>query len=360
MKIHRSRFNQSGLTLLELLVVLSILAVLSTVALTSSSGIADQARYEATQRTLENIRDAVLGPANLRNTDGTLLYTGFVADTGRLPRAVAEVVAGGTVLTLAELVEQPAGMAAYQVLPAITMYCTPPAEADAENPVDPDDLLPDTVRLGVGWRGPYLRLTPGNLLPRDGWGADLVTPLGVVAGFPNNCLLNASDGAVGAGDPIEQIVSYGRNGALGGVDAYDADLEANPVDFSDLVAVTVVAQVEIQNSAGTVLNSSDITRVFVRLFEPNSSSGTIAVKAAVGPVGAMGDPFDSYHEHNSNLLTFFPVSTTPGIRAIRAYALKNTDPTRPVNAGFLKSAPIYLRATPGSPNIIKLVIINNP
>ncbi|MBE2286737.1 MAG: prepilin-type N-terminal cleavage/methylation domain-containing protein [Prosthecobacter sp.] len=353
--LHRPFIPRSGLTLLELLVVLSILAVLSTVALTSSSGIADQARYEATQRTLENIRDAVLGPDNLRDNDGTLLYTGFVADTGRLPRAVAEVVDGGTVLTLAELVEQPAGMAAYDVIPAITSNCTPSAEAD-----DLDlDLSSDTVRLGVGWRGPYLRLTPGNLLPRDGWGAQLVTPVGVVPGFPNNCLLNGIL-PVAAGDPIDQIVSYGRDGVPGGADAYDADLEVNPVNFSELVEATVLPQVEIQNSAGTVLNSSDITRVFVRLFEPNTSTGTIAAKAAVGPVGAMGDPFDSYHEHNSDLLTFSPVSTTPGIRVIRAYALKNADPTRPTTAGVLKSAPVYLKVRPDSPNTITLVIINNP
>ncbi|WP_397381882.1 prepilin-type N-terminal cleavage/methylation domain-containing protein [Prosthecobacter sp.] len=351
MKIHRPSLHPSGLTLLELLVVLTILVVLSTVAITSTSGVADQARYEATQRTLENIRDAVIGPANLRDTDGTLLYTGFMADTGRLPQAAAEVVDGGTVLTLAELVQQPAGMAAYQVLPAITSNCTPADEADEED----IKVNADTVRLGVGWRGPYLRLPPGNLLPRDGWGAQLVTPAGVVPGFPNDSLLN-SGGAVGAGDPIDQITSYGRDGAAGGVDVYDAELDVN---FSEMVAATVVAQVEIQDSTGTVLNSSEITRVFVRLFEPNSSDGMISVKAAVGPEGAMGDPFDSYHEHDNDLLTFSPVSTTPGIRAVRAYARKDDGTTRPVNAGNLRSAPVYLRARPGS-NTIKLVIINKP
>ena len=349
----RAWSDQRGLTLLELLVVLSILAVLSTVALTSSSGLADQARYEATQRTLENIREAVLGPANLRDTDGTLLYTGFVADTGRLPRAVAEVVAGGTVLTLAELFEQPAGMAAYQVLPATTSNCTPSTEADAADPVPPAGVSADTVRLGVGWRGPYLRLTPGNLLPRDGWGAQLVTPVGVVPGFPNNCLLNGIL-PVAAGDPIDQIVSYGRDGALGGADAYDADLN---VDLQNQSVSTLVVQVEIRNPGGTLLDHTlvppTIERIFVRLFEPNSATGSISVQPARAPLGGP-DPYDTYHSHSGPTLTFDPITTSPGPRALRAYALENAVPPKPDQADH-KSPPYYLSVRPGS-NTVKLIL----
>lgn len=351
--LHRPIIPSSGLTLLELLVVLSILAVLSTVALTSSSGIADQARYEATQRTLENIREAVLGPANLRDTDGTLLYTGFVADTGRLPQAVAEIVDGGTVLTLAELVEQPAGMAAYNVLPAITSNCTPSTEADADDPVPPDEVSADTVRLGVGWRGPYLRLTPGNLLPRDGWGADLVTPVGVVPGFPNNCLLNGIL-PVAAGDPIGQIISYGRDGALGGADAYDADVD---VVLQNQNTSTLVVQVEIRKPDGTFVDhtTSSIQRVFVRLFEPHSTTGTISVQPARAPLGGP-DPYDTYHSHSAPTLTFDPITTSPGPRVLRAYALEDADPTRPTNEDH-KSPPYYLSVRPGSntPTIILTV-----
>ena len=94
----RARSGQRGLTLLELLVVLSILAVLSTVALTSSSGLADQARYEATQRTLENIREAVLGPGghervlSRASSGGAGLGRGARGATGHLG-AVAQFAA---------------------------------------------------------------------------------------------------------------------------------------------------------------------------------------------------------------------------------------------------------------------------
>src|SRR5947209_18975108 len=77
-----------GLTLVELLVVLLILAILTTVAITATSGLVDQARYDATQRTLQNTQDAIIGPAGQREPDGTPLITGFVSDVGRLPVTV--------------------------------------------------------------------------------------------------------------------------------------------------------------------------------------------------------------------------------------------------------------------------------
>ncbi|MFZ2279781.1 MAG: prepilin-type N-terminal cleavage/methylation domain-containing protein [Prosthecobacter sp.] len=341
MKIHRPSLHQSGLTLLELLVVLTILVVLSTVAITSTSGVADQARYEATQRTLENIRDAVIGPANLRDTDGTLLYTGFVADTGRLPKAVAEVVDGGTVLTLAELVQQPAGMAAYQVLPAITSNCTPADEADAEDPMPPAKVSADTIRLGVGWRGPYLRLPPGNFLPRDGWGAQLVTPVGLVPGFPNDSLLNGG-GAVGAGDPIDQIISYGRDGAVGGVDAYDADQSIAFEATSYNSELTV--QVEFRNATGVISPPTPSRNIFVRLFGPDPNSGNIRVKkslvqATPGMASIVTMSF-SFPEDGSGI----PVTIGPC--AVRAYFEDDANPL----TDDPKSPPAYLMLRPGQNN----------
>jgi hypothetical protein len=276
---------------------------------------------------------------------------------------VAEIVDGGTVLTLAELFEQPAGMAAYQVLPAITMYCTPSTEADAEDPVPPDEVSTDTVRLGFGWRGPYLRLTPGNLLPRDGWGGELVTPVGVVPGFPNNCLLNGIL-PVAAGDPIDQIISYGRDGATGGADAYDADLG---VAFpSSLLTGTVHIQVEVRTADGNFapipvphLSGDPIGKIFVRLFEPepNSASGLIRVQAAQGPVPAPPPPidyFNTYNTHNASTLTFAPVTTMCGPRVVRAYYLRGSGDPRPTNAAG-RSPPKHLMVRPGQ-NFVTIVL----
>ena len=84
----RIRATAGGFTLLELVIVLAILAALTTVAVRSLDGVEDQSRYDATRRSLDNIQAAVLGAANERDADGSLLVTGFVADMGRLPYAV--------------------------------------------------------------------------------------------------------------------------------------------------------------------------------------------------------------------------------------------------------------------------------
>ena len=86
MRAHR----RAGLTLVELLVVLAILAIMTTMAVTATNTLVDQSRYDATQRTLLSIEEAVLGPANAREADGTLIVGGFVADVGRLPLAVVD------------------------------------------------------------------------------------------------------------------------------------------------------------------------------------------------------------------------------------------------------------------------------
>src|SRR5437763_3727153 len=90
MRMPRRSHPHFGLTLVELLVVLVILAILTTIAVQSTEKVVEQARYEATQRTLQNIQNAILSPPNQRTPDGSLLITGFVADMGRLPQPVAD------------------------------------------------------------------------------------------------------------------------------------------------------------------------------------------------------------------------------------------------------------------------------
>jgi prepilin-type N-terminal cleavage/methylation domain-containing protein len=275
--LHRPVIHASGLTLLELLVVLSILAVLSTVALTSSSGIADQARYEATQRTLENIREAVLGPANLRDTDGTLLYTGFVADTGRLPRAVAD----GPDFTLAELWENVNALAPHAVRQALAANVDVAAEADSD------------VYLATGWRGPYLRLAPGNLNVRDGWGAQFILRTQVPAAV------------AAAGDPIGQVHSFGANGAEDALDdGYDLDVSS--VFTTAETAASTTITVELQKADGSPPDMPvPADEIIVRLFAPDPDTGLIAVTR-------LDDPFSA----NSLMFDF---TTTPGARVVRAY-----------------------------------------
>jgi type II secretory pathway pseudopilin PulG len=293
MKIHRLSLHQSGLTLLELLVVLTILIVLSTVAITSTSGVADQARYEATQRTLENIRDAVIGPANQRDADGSLLITGFLADMGRLPHATSEAVDGGNVFTLRELWENVNGIAPHTVRAAEEPNVNNSAEADPE------------VYLATGWRGPYLQLSPGNMTLRDGWAAEFVTPDGVVNGYPNALLRDPTGVDItAAGQSIGQVNSFGANAIESGADTgYDRDLSVL-IPTAQTISTEVVT-IEVQNSDGTPAAAVPGDQIIVRLFAPDPVTGLIAVSRE-------GAPFAT-----STLTLNF--TTTPGPRVLRAY-----------------------------------------
>jgi prepilin-type N-terminal cleavage/methylation domain-containing protein len=174
---------RSGLTLVELLVVLVILAIVTMIAVQSTESLIDQSRYDATQRTLQNIQDAIIGPANQRAPDGSLLITGFVTDMGRLPlcpptgfdllselwdpRAVA--ANGGTTFSV-------------QSVPTMNVYAGTPPPMILLSSLWPPGLVPlpptpppptsiATVTLACGWRGPYLQLPTGSggrLF--DGWG----------------------------------------------------------------------------------------------------------------------------------------------------------------------------------------------
>lgn len=114
------RGRRAGFTLIELLLVIIILAAIAGAAVATLETATGDARIrdEDTRNRLERVRTAILGP------DGATTPQGFVADVGRLPQSLAELVA-----------------------PAVV----PP-----------------------GWRGPYLRTLPGPtgaLDFPDGWGA---------------------------------------------------------------------------------------------------------------------------------------------------------------------------------------------
>ena len=295
MKFTTRHYHERGLTLLELLVVLTILAVLSTVAITSSSGVADQARYEATQRTLENIHDAVLGPVNQRDADGTGVITGFLADMGRLPQATAETLDdGSTVFTLKELWTNVNGLPPHSVVQAVGSNVNDASLADSN------------VYITAGWRGPYLNLSAGNTLLRDGWGAILASPNGTVASVPYALLMTSDGSAISAaGQAIGQVNSFGANGKQNSADTgYNTDFS---VSFSSQSSATVAVTVNIFKSNGDPAVTVPADEISVRLFGTNPATGLILVT-------------NQTQSFASNTLSFAALpATTPGQRVLRAY-----------------------------------------
>ncbi len=182
------RAHRSGLTLIELLVVLSIIAVLSTVAMRSVVGRLEQQNYDANVNQLEEIEKAVLG-------DGD--DAGFLGDIGRLPQAV-----GINPLTQLEELWAQGGLPDYEIN-------TPTGDAE--------------IRLGTGWRGPYLHLG----LTRDN----------VSDGFGNPFGLYEANGdlANNPGETIAIIQSLGLSMTIAGT-GYEEDVET--VFEADAAAVT--------------------------------------------------------------------------------------------------------------------------
>jgi len=146
--------RRRGLTLVELVVVLFILALTTTIAVRMTSSLEDQARFEATQRGLKEIDEAVVGAQGVRQPDGTISVQGFVADMGRLPIAQSADPA----LMLSELWANPQDSFGNALLPEFKIRDFP----------DPDISPTFSVKVPCGWR-PQLHLAPGASSLLDGW-----------------------------------------------------------------------------------------------------------------------------------------------------------------------------------------------
>ena len=153
----RSLSARAGLTLIELVVVLAILAVLATVAVRSLEPLADQARYETTNKTLEAITDAII--EDRRQSSGTRLISGFVADMGRLPETL-DMLIDDTGVT--EFSDGNVSLASFPFIDRVG-----PTASDSINPTNIDCSM---ASLRCGWRGPYLNLPNPASGIIDGWG----------------------------------------------------------------------------------------------------------------------------------------------------------------------------------------------
>ncbi len=180
--------RQQGLTLIELTVVLLILVMLSTIALRSTSGLQDQTRWEQTKSRYEAIRHAILGnPGVLIN--GQPDISGFVADVGRLPACLRELLEEG--------------------------YC--PKNTFCDQTACDNDTPGSWVATGYHWNGPYLVSSQAASAVdafSDGWGNSGSGNYGWAVGFDSTATSSAT---------TLTLQSLGKDGASGGADVYDKD-----------------------------------------------------------------------------------------------------------------------------------------
>lgn len=174
----------AGFSLIELTVALLIVVLLAGIALRSTNELSFQVRYEQTQERLNRIKEAIIGNPS-RTVNGQPDISGFVADMGRLPQNIRELIDNSIAHSDCDLNNandlDGDGNSALDRCPSWSAVGNPGS-------------------LGVGWRGPYLTVSnsPDSADAfTDGWGRE------------------GSDGNYGwrwnrYTDPAE-IISFGRN-----------------------------------------------------------------------------------------------------------------------------------------------------
>jgi len=200
---------QHGFTLLELLVVVSLLGLLSLTAVAIFDNAGDQDRFEATRSRLASIRTAIIGDSS-RTLNGEPILSGYVADMGRLPSNIAEL-----------LVEDDTTLGVSQAAWA---------EYDLAGVSGVSGLA---GKLYAGWRGPYLFGTPeaSGTAFRDGWGTEASPTL--VENYDWNVILTDVSGVSATGASVAAIAvqSYGSDRSPSGTEyAEDYPLSGNLVE----------------------------------------------------------------------------------------------------------------------------------
>ena len=85
--------RQQGFTLIEVLAVMLVLVAIATITVESSKDFVFQNRYQVTQDRYDKIKQAIIGNPN-QVVNGQPNISGFVADMGRLPNCLRELIDG--------------------------------------------------------------------------------------------------------------------------------------------------------------------------------------------------------------------------------------------------------------------------
>jgi prepilin-type N-terminal cleavage/methylation domain-containing protein len=241
-----------GFTLIEMTVVLLLITLLASVAIRETNGLSFQVRYEQTRERLERIREAILGnPRQIIN--GQQAVSGFVADMGRLPN------------NLHELLEP-------EFCSDRTYSTQATCEAAGKIWKTQPSWQPHAASgLWSGWRGPYLNIS-GSALDDDafvdGWGRLISDKTDQNYGWRVEAGLELNTPSP---HPINSkrmvIQSYGKDHKADGAD-YDADYPSNRYSIDDTIPYTHPAPLIDQEDWSVDISGG----IEISLLKPNSAA----------------------------------------------------------------------------------------
>ncbi|HEX3657834.1 MAG TPA: prepilin-type N-terminal cleavage/methylation domain-containing protein [Pirellulales bacterium] len=272
--------HRAGFTLVEMLIVLALLAMITTIAVQSMGPLADQGRYDTTMRTLGAVKAAILTSNNVGSADAAPSVTGYIADTGLLPRLQYDATTGSIVndlLVLPSDLNVPAygNQAAGGVVPVPFPQLGQTYSATNSCP---------TVSYSWGWRGPYVEFSTGSVVSgacvSDAWGTPIQTQAIAATSSP---MLIGSQTFSSLPFGALAIVSEG-NAALTSA-AHAADVFGSTCDIAETLNAwnwcgTITGTLYTQSAQGT--NSPPAAGAYyqVVLFGPGPS-GVTAYYAAL-------------------------------------------------------------------------------
>jgi prepilin-type N-terminal cleavage/methylation domain-containing protein len=317
------RKQRRGFTLIELVLVLIILAILASAALNLVEVQVDQTRFETTQRTINNVDNAIF--AEKQGADGRSFMSGFTVDMGRPPILLPDPD-DATILTLREL-WAPTGLPAYQSRQATAADVSPTTDSDGET-VAADQ----NVRISAGWRGPYLQLPVGATQLTDGWGHRMVS---LTTGADYSHLRGDGDTDINSvNTSVYGVRSLGRDDAVSGPTAYDID---SPSTVNGITLAETSLEGTIRGTVyvdDTLTPTPSTTNVVVQIYFPDETNAAqISVEraelAAQAPTVPGYDSFNFTFEVTGGGEVLFPV----GPRVIRAYFDSGSDGSGDFNDG---------------------------
>lgn len=268
--------KNKGFTLIELVLVLVILAIVTNIAMVHMLDSVKSKKHEQAEKELKAITEAVVGSEE--SAAGS-----FVGTIGRLPYALSVVLEGKdsaterTAYAATELVAQGALPEYKQIVLADKVA----SERSSSSPAYDNDM-DSLVRLGVGWRGPYIKSAAANATEAgvlfDAWGNVMATP---DAALLNGRLVDVNSNAiVSAGVEVGGMVHFGADARpdnfVAPKEPADRDGAAMFNAYADLPV-----EVQLQSTSGAALPVDALTGggLFVaRLYLPCIEDNQAKVK----------------------------------------------------------------------------------